>query len=271
MDSGKNKIINTTKDNAGKGYQILFAKKPSQNNGKSLDTSKDYEDLIRQKKKRLRKEFINKLFFVVFLIVIFAGYIFYKSYRSSFEVKCLSDFKKPDTELAIELGKLYAYSLLENYYYTLDGRSCELLKLSTNEAEKKMIEKMTAKDFFHYFEVEKQQIYEKKKMLEKGGELMESIAYMTHTDFPVNYSEPIFSSISDLELINFNRIGDVVNMTFMYSKDGLNPISIPDKGNLIFSIEAKYVNNKNWLISDYNYQYNINDYIEWLLAYKLKK
>lgn len=245
-------IIDKTKEEAGRGYQILGVGRP-QKKGLSLI------------KARL-KEAIKNALPAVLIIVVIISVIVFKIHRSSFEVRCLSKYKKANTETAIKLGQLYGYSLLESYPYILDGKECELLGLSIGQAKNKTTNRISNADFFLFSENEKEEIYEKKLILNSEPSLSRDFSILTNTNFPKDGSDPIFSQLSDIKLIKIERKENIVEMDFIYSKDHITPVLIPGKGSISFHITAEYVDNKYWAISDYDYNYNINDYLLWLLG-----
>ncbi len=245
-------MIDKTEEDAGKGYQILGAGRQQKRN-------------FSIKMHSLRK-FVSNGLLILLVVIVIMGAIFFKMRQPSPEVKCLSKYKKTNIETAVKLGRLYAYSLLEGYPYSLDGNQCELLGLSISQARNKMAHKIENNlDFFVFFENEKKAIYNKSRILENEHSWSRDISILMNIDLPRNFSDPIFSQLSDMKLIKINREGNVTSMDFVYSKDDITPVLIPEKGNMVFRVTAEYVDDKYWAISDYAYSYSINDYLQWRL------
>ena len=82
---------------------------------------------------------------------------------------------------------------------------------------------------------------------------------------PRNFSDPIFPQLSDIKPVKIIREGNIVSIDFIYSKVYATPVSIPGKGDMNFRVVAEYIGNQYWAISDYEYNYNINDYLQYIL------
>jgi len=256
-------VIDKTKEEEGRGYQILGIEKQEK---KKLNI-KEYLKKIINNKKYLRR-IINNILQVVLIIFVAMVIIFFKIRQPSPEIKCLSKYQKTNIETAIELGRLYAYSLLEGYPYLLNGdeNECQLLWLSTGKAENKMIYRINNNlDFFEFSENEKEAIYGKSLMLKNKHSRLRDISILIDIDYSNDFSDPIFSQLSDMKLVKINRNEYIVEMDFVYSKGDYQPVFISEKEPMFFHIVANYTDNGYWMVSDYDYKYNINDYLRGVL------
>jgi len=245
-------IIDKTEEDSGKGYQILWV---------GGQQKRSFSIKVRS----LRK-FVNNGLPILLVVIVIMSAVFFKMRQSSPEVKCLSKYKKTNIETAIKLGRLYAYSLLEGYPYSLDGGQCGLLGLSVGQARNKMRHKIDNNlDFFVFSEDERTVIYDKSLVSENNHSWLRDVSILINISPPKNFSDPIYSQLSDMKLVGVNREGNMASMEFIYSKDDITPVVIPEKGDMVFQLLAEYVDNKYWVISDYEYRYSINDYLQWRL------
>jgi hypothetical protein len=122
---------------------------------------------------------------------------------------------------------------------------------------------------------------------------------MEEEKMPYNYVSPLTPILFankenevDLELMLFERCEIFAVMTFAY-KSLESIVEIPEKGKMLFSIATRYYNPEDtklfgklirkianlpllnkilgrfgttgkWVVFDYNYKYNLNDYLEWI-------
>lgn len=243
-------IIDKTKEEEGRGYQILGAVKQEKNR-------------LNIKKHPSRR--INDILSVALIIFVVIAIIFFKMRQPSPEIKCLSKYKETNIETAIELGRLYAYSLLEGSPYSLDGNGCGLLGLSIDKAKNKMMCRINNHLFFEFSEIEKRAIYDKSLIFKNEHSWLRDVAILMNIDYPDNFSDPIFSQLSDMKLMKINRERHIVEMDFVYSKGDNQPVLISGKDPMLFHIVANYTDDGYWMISDYDYRHNLADYLRQVL------
>lgn len=202
-------------------------------------------------------------------IIIFTGILIYRSPDES--------HYRDTTQEAIKTGRAYAYKLLIS-----DKRA--LLETSFNPAKDKITGLNLKEPLFQRLsDIERVNVYD--RLMEK--------------QIPYNYISPLSPIIFakneneiELELLMFSRYSIYIVMTFAYkSLDCM--VAIPEKGKMLFSVAMRYyeptderLNSKlirkianlpllkmvvgrygttgRWLVFDYNYKYNLNDYLEWI-------
>ncbi|MCK4592782.1 hypothetical protein KAT63_05105 [Candidatus Parcubacteria bacterium] len=74
-----------------------------------------------------KRKVLVKLVVLLSVILIIGIYIFSSKQNAKLEI-----------EDAINLGRTYSYSLLESYWFTLDGKQQELTEISTDKAKEKI-------------------------------------------------------------------------------------------------------------------------------------
>lgn len=193
------------------------------------------------------------------LIVLSAiGVFIYKSPDEAY-------WLKENHQDAIKIGRTYTY-------YLLNGYKQGLLKMSIDPAKTKI-----EKSNFHQIAIsEIHDQIEKKKI-------------------HIEITAPLFAEQrdEDMELIALEKLESFIVMTFAY-KSWDKIVEIPDKGKMLFSIGVRYYNpidkrivpklvrkianlpllrnftgrigtTGRWVVFDYNYKYNLNDYFDWVL------
>ncbi|MCK4592781.1 hypothetical protein KAT63_05100 [Candidatus Parcubacteria bacterium] len=64
-----------------------------------------------------------------------------------------------------------------------------------------------------------------------------------------------------MKLINSKRTNNLVFLTFAYKYPA---VEILDNNKMLFYITASHDIDNNWTICDFDYNYNLNDYYNWL-------
>lgn len=172
---------------------------------------------------------------------------------------------KENPQDAIKIGRTYAYYLLNSYKQGL-------LKMSIDPAKTKI-----EKSNFHQIAIsEIRDLTEKKKII-------------------AEITAPLLAEQGDedMELIILEKLESFIVMTFAY-KSWEKIVEIPGKGKMLFSVGVRYYNpidnrialklvrkianlpllrnftgrmgtTGRWVVIDYNYKYNLNDYFDWVL------
>jgi len=204
----------------------------------------------------MKKSYKNILVAVVVVILVI---LIYKSPDEPY-------WRKENPINAIRVGRIYAYYLLNSYKQGL-------LRMSVNPAKAKI----ENSEFKEISRVEMDEQLEKKQI-------------------HISITAPIYTEQKDEEMIlmAFERCASFVAMTFAY-KGWLDEIvEIPEKGKMLFSVAVRYYipaddrvapklvrktanlpllrnftgrigTTGRWVVFDYNYKYNLNDYFDWLL------
>jgi hypothetical protein len=201
----------------------------------------------------------NPVKIVIILIVILGiGILIYRSPDEAY-------WLKENPQNAIEIGRAYAYYLLNSYKQGLLKMSVDPAKAKIENSNFRQIAMMDMYDQL-----------EKKKM-------------------PVDITAPLITEQKDedMELIALEKFESFIVMTFAY-KSWDKIVQIPDKGKMLFSVAVRYhnpIDNRlvtklvrkianlpllrnltgrigttgRWVVFDYNYKYNLNDYFDWVL------
>ena len=191
-------------------------------------------------------------------MILVLGILIYRSHDEAY-------WLKGDPQDAIEIGRTYAY-------YLLNSHKEGLLKMSVNRAKAKI----ENSNFPRIGLVDMYEQLQKKQLL-------------------MDITDPFLVSESDqeMELITFEKFMSFIVMTFAY-KCWDKIVEVPDKGKMLFSVAVRYYNpidnrlvpklirkianlpvlrnftgrmgtTGHWVVLDYNYRYNLNDYYEWVL------
>jgi len=200
------------------------------------------------KKLKWRKIIILSVLVVLVVISIFVA----KDYLEKRNIR--SFYESMSTDSAIELGKSYAGSLLENYPYLLDEPKMSLSErgldhMSVGNAKSKIVTIKFAPIPMSRFA----NIYQAGK---SRGVSSDKLSLL-------------FPKEKNLELIGLSRDGNKIVLQFVYQKDSGAPVLIYDNQVMAFAIDLEYINAENglrgaWHISDFDYKYNINDYVNWI-------
>ncbi len=197
---------------------------------------------------------------IILIIILVLGILIYRSPDEAYWL-----WLKENPQDAIEIGRTYAY-------YLLNSHKEGLLKMSVNPAKAKI----ENSNFRRIALVDMHNQLEKKQIL-------------------MDITDPFFASESnqEMELITLEKLRTFIVMTFAY-KCWDKIVEIPDKGKLLFSVAVRYHNprdnrlvpklirkvanlpllrnftgrmgtTRRWVVFDYNYRYNFNDYFEWVL------
>lgn len=193
---------------------------------------------------------------IIILIVLSAiGVFIYKSPDEAYRLK-------ENPQDAIETGRAYSYYLLNN-------NKEMLLIMSANPAKAK-IENLNVQSRVMYSQLEEKHIH-------------------------IDIIAPLFAEQKDedMELITLENLQSFIVMTFAY-KNGDKIVEIPGKGKMLFSVAVRYYKSIDdrlvpklvrkianlpllhnftgrigttgrWVVFDYNYKYNLNDYFDWVL------
>ena len=198
---------------------------------------------------------------IILIISLALGILIYKSPHKAYWLQV-------NPQDAIKIGRLYAF-------YLLNGNKQELLKMSFNQAKEK-IEKSNIKEFFCDATTFSR--------LEEEKKIPSYILY------------PLYPEQKDMELVALESLESFIVMTFAYkSLDEI--VKIPEKGRMLFSVGVRYyepTDNRlvpklirkianlpllrnftgnigttgRWVVFDFNYKYNLNNYFDWTLKEK---
>lgn len=195
------------------------------------------------------------LILIVFLVL---GILIYRSPDEAY-------WLKENPQNAIEIGRTYAY-------YLLKSNDKGLLKMSVDPAKAKI----ENSNFSQIAWIDMHNQLEKKKL-------------------PIKITAPLLTEHKDedMELIALEKLESFIVITFAY-KSWDEIVEIPDKGKMFFSVALRYYNpiddrlvtklvrkianlpllrnltgrlgtTGRWVVFDYNYKYNLNDYFDWVL------
>jgi len=206
---------------------------------------------------------------IILVVVILIGILIYYSPDESHHIENIQD--------AIKIGRTYAYNLLISDKY-------RLIEMSISPAKEKIDSLNLQSPLFNRVTYkERADIYD---CLTKEKIPYDYIAPLTPILFAKEENEV------DLKLMLFERYTTFAVMTFAY-KTLNGVVEIPEKGKMLFSIATRYYKPEDdkligklirkianlpllnkitgrfgttgkWMVFDYNYKYNLNDYLEWI-------
>lgn len=245
-DKEKSDGVNMTETTEPGAYQIMGPLMSKEN--KSKDIGRPARKMIDKIRKNL-KYATNKAILIIILLLI-ASTIVYFNFRN----KGCSPYKvtSMNTHDIVKFGQKYAYALLENYPWVLGNSNahCLLSDLSIHQAKTELNNKKNNNEFIVINEVERKAIIKDAK----------------NNYLPEDLIVPMAPKINDLELIGLERFdNNIIKMDFVYQKRNQNVKLSQERSDMIFSITAGYYydtesKQQYWMVSDYKYDYNINDY-----------
>jgi hypothetical protein len=205
---------------------------------------------------------------IVLVIVILIGILIYSSPDES--------HKHQNVQGAIEKGRIYAY-------YLLISDKKQLSKMSISPAKEKIDSSSLQRPLFERATLRGRMYIRQRLEDDKIPECF------------ISPLSPILSSEkkdAELDLVLLEKCDIFVVMTFAY-KDFFHTVEIPEKGKMLFSIATRYYEPEDerlfsksvrraanlpllnkitghlgtkgkWVVFDYMYKYNLNDYLEWI-------
>ena len=215
---------------------------------------------------RMRRNIIP----LVAAIAVLIGFLIYNSPDDSHPRENIQD--------AIKLGRTYAYNLL------ISDKN-RLSQMSFGQAKDKIDKANLQSPLFTRATIEERsKIY--RRLMEEEKMPYNFVSPLT----PILFAEK--ENEVDLELMLFERCEVFAVMTFAY-KSLESIVEIPEKGKMLFSIATRYYNPEDirlfgklirkvanlpllnkiigrfgttgkWVVFDYNYKYNLNDYLQWI-------
>ena len=196
---------------------------------------------------------------IILIVLLVIGILIYRSPDEAY-------WLRENPQDAIKIGCTYAYYLLNSYK---EG----LLEMSIAPARAKIensnFRQITMVNMHEWWILEKKKIH-------------------------IEITAPLFTEQKDenMELITLEKLESFIVMTFAY-KSWDKIVEIPNKGKMLFSIAVRYFNpidnrivpklvrkianlpllrnftgqlgtTGRWVVFDYNYKYNLNDYFDWV-------
>ena len=226
------------------------------------------------------------LYLIVVMIVILYGLYHYDFFNQSGSTT-------PKLEDAIKLGREYSYAIFTNQPKILTRHSDSLYEISVGNAKEK-IQKLTGDQNWR---LEAKRLYDENK---GSAERFKHIVILGVNEYNLELNALVrYGGYVDLQFV-YHEFPVVINGHEEYEECTLcRSIEISDKGPMSYLITTRYelytddrigavILNKifnftpisfvynlllfipynntrgHWVVSDYNYNYNLNDYYDWL-------